>query len=101
METWINSADLQGGPKDKKSCNSYRPIALLPSMLKTFEYILKSRIEIAIDRQFPNDQQQGFQTSLGCLTASFNAQETILHNIENGSNVYSCFLDTSKAFDTV
>ena len=70
-------------------------------MLKTFEYILKSRIEIAIDRQFPNDQQQGFQTSLGCLTASFNAQETILHNIENGSNVYSCFLDTSKAFDTV
>ena len=91
----------KGGPKDKTSCNSYRPISLLPSMLKSFEYILKGRIELAIDREFPNSQQQGFQTSLGCLTASFNAQETILHNLENGSNVYSCFLDTTKAFDTV
>ena len=91
----------KGGPKDKKSCNSYRPIALLPSMLKSFEYILKCRIEFAIERNFPNPQQQGFQTSLGCLTASFNAQETIFHNIENGSNIYTCFLDTCKAFDTV
>ncbi|KAK3100583.1 hypothetical protein FSP39_022163 [Pinctada imbricata] len=50
---------------------------------------------------FPNLQQQGFQRNLGCLTASFNAQETILHNIENGSNVYVCFLDITQAFDSV
>ena len=70
-------------------------------MLKSFEYILKCRMELAIERNFPNVQQQGFQTGLGCLTASFNAQETIFHNLENGSNVYTCFLDTCKAFDTV
>ena len=53
------------------------------------------------DTEFPNSQQQGFQKSLGCLTASFNFHETIYHNLELGSNVFASFLDTSKAFDTV
>ena len=52
-------------------------------------------------RDFPHAQQQGFQKELGCLTASFNLQETVLYNLEQGSNVFACFLDTSKAFDTV
>ncbi|KAK3084049.1 hypothetical protein FSP39_007309 [Pinctada imbricata] len=91
----------KGGSNDKRSCNNYRPVALLSSMLKTFEYILKERMERATDDSFPHAQQQGFRAQLGCLTASFIAQETILHNVENGSNVYTCFLDTRKAFDTV
>lgn len=37
----------------------------------------------------------------GDLTAAFNLQETILHNTEQGNNVYVSFLDSSKAFDTV
>jgi hypothetical protein len=28
-------------------------------------------------------------------------QEAVLYNIENGSKVYCCFLDSKKAFDTV
>ncbi|KAK3088399.1 hypothetical protein FSP39_018702 [Pinctada imbricata] len=50
---------------------------------------------------FPHCEQQGFQKGLGCLTASFNLQETVLHNLECRSNVYVGFIDTSKAFDTV
>jgi hypothetical protein len=54
-----------------------------------------------VSKHFPNKQQQGFQKYLGCLTASFNLQETILHNVEQGNNVYVSFLDSTKAFDTV
>lgn len=93
----------KGHNKPKKSPNSYRPIALLPCMLKIFEKLLLYRIKshILSTVEFPNIQQQGFQQKLGCLTASFNLQETIHHNIEQGSPVYVAFLDTQKAFDTV
>lgn len=92
----------KGGDKPKTSCNSYRPVALLSCFLKVFENVINSRIsEFVIDRHFPCGQQQGFQKHLGCLTASFNMQETIYHNVEQGSNIYVCFLDISKAFDTV
>lgn len=93
----------KGGNKPKKSPDSYRPIALLPCLLKLFEKILLTRIKshVLSPSDFPNAQQQGFQPKLGCLTASFNLQETIFHNIERGSPVYVAFLDTQKAFDTV
>lgn len=68
----------KGGDKPKTSCNSYRPVALLSCFLKVFENVINSRIsEFVIDRHFPCGQQQGFQKHLGCLTASFNMQETI------------------------
>lgn len=92
----------KGGDKPKHSCNSYRPVALLPCIYKLFEKILSNRIStIEITKTFPNIQQQGFQKQLGCITASFNLHETMNHNLEQGSNIYISFLDTSKAFDTV
>ena len=92
----------KGSNKPKDSCNSYRPVALLPCFFKLFEKVLYNRIfKHVLKKDFPNIQQQGFQKELGCLTASFNIHETIFHNLELGSNVYVCFLDTSKAFDTV
>ena len=92
----------KGGSKSKNSCNSYRPVALLPCIFKIFEKVISSKISsLPLNQSFPNVQQQGFQKDLGCLTASFNLQETLYHNLEMGSNVYIGFLDISKAFDTV
>ena len=95
---------LHKGPgKAKESCNSYRPVALLPCVFKVFENVVLNRIwKFCLhDKEFPNKQQQGFLPNLGCLTASFVLHETIYHNLELGSNVYAGFLDSSKAFDTV
>ena len=36
-----------------------------------------------------------------CLCVSFNLQECINYNTENGSNIHVAFLDSNKAFDTV
>ena len=84
---------FKGGGKPKDECKSYRPVALLPCFFKIFEKILLSRTkQILLDcKRFPNSQQQGFQKNLGCLTASFNLQETIFHNLEYGNNVYVSF----------
>lgn len=87
----------KGSNKPKKSPDSYRPIALLPCFLKIFEklLLLRTKTYVLSTGDFPNPQQQGFQPKLGCLTASFNLQETICHNLELGSPVYVAFLDTS------
>uniref|UniRef100_A0A8W8ISZ1 Reverse transcriptase domain-containing protein n=1 Tax=Magallana gigas TaxID=29159 RepID=A0A8W8ISZ1_MAGGI len=93
----------KGNNKTKSSPDSYRPIALLPCLMKLFEKTLTLRIRdhVLPSVSFPNPQQQGFQLKLGCITASFNLQETVFHNLEQGSPVYVAFLDTQKAFDTV
>lgn len=84
-------------------CDNYRPVALLPCLFKNFEKNILSRISefLTLSAHFPNVQQQGFQKSLSCLTASFNLQETILHNTEQGHNVNVSFLDSNEAFDSV
>ena len=45
--------------------------------------------------------QFGFQEGIGCIEASFTVLETINHMLELGCKIFSCFLDVSKAFDTV
>lgn len=94
---------FKGGTKPKNLPDSYRPVSLLPCVLKVFEHVIQNRIteDLLKDKTFPNTQQQGFQKHLSCLCASFNLQETIYHNLEMFGKVYVAFLDSKKAFDTV
>ena len=48
-----------------------------------------------------NSFQFAYQADKSCALASFSLQETINHSVERGSKVYCCFLDSSKAFDSV
>ncbi|KAK3098283.1 hypothetical protein FSP39_017953 [Pinctada imbricata] len=92
----------KGGKKPKNTPDSYRPVSLLSTALKTFEKVLYDRLCTNIlDESAFSKQQQGFQKSLSCVTASFNLQETINYYMEQKSMVYSAFLDSQKAFDTV
>ena len=50
---------------------------------------------------FPCLQQQGFQKGVSCITAAFNVQETIYHQIEQNSKVYMAYLDVKGAYDAV
>ena len=82
--------------------DNYRGITLFPTLCKMYEMILLNKLEkFAIDNEYFSELQFGFREGVGCIEASFTVLETINHMLEQGSKVFSCFLDVRKAFDTV
>lgn len=93
---------LKGGKKNRMDRDSYRGITLLNVIGKVFERLFLNRwIPKFQEIGMPNDFQYAYQNSRSCILSSFCLQETVRHNVEMGSKVYCCFLDSSKAFDTV
>ena len=89
--------------KDAKANNkeNYKGITLFPILCKIYEIILLNRLENHVSHnQYFSEMQFGFQEGTGCIEASFTILETINHMLERGSNIFGCFLDVRKAFDT-
>ena len=88
--------------KDKRasvcSTSNYRPIALASIMSKLLEKIILNRIS---DNLVTNPNQFGFKPKHNTEMCIFALTEAILKYRALNSNVYSCFLDASKAFDRV
>ena len=69
---------------------------------KIHEMILLNRLEkFAADSEYFSELQFGFREGAGCIEASFTILEAINHTLEQGSKLFSCFIDARKAFDTV
>ena len=83
---------------DISSSSNYRPIMNSSVFLKLFEYCLLDRIDpyISLD-----DRQHGFRSNYSTSTACYTLKETTLFYTQANSNVYACFVDISKAFDSV
>ena len=82
--------------------DNYRSITLSLTLCKIYEMILLNRLEkFAAQRGYFSELQFGFIEGLRCIEASFTILETINHMLARGSNVFGCFLDVRKAFDTV
>lgn len=93
---------FKGGNKRKDDPDNYRAITLSSVILKLFERILLTRIQLFDNIQPPiHPLQGGFQKHFGCLMTSFMLRESINFAKENGSRLYVCFLDVRKAFDCV
>ena len=78
--------------------SNYRAIALSTSLSKVLELILVERIGKFLHT---NDAQFGFKSNLSTTHATFALKEAVNHYTSQGSPVYACFLDASKAFDRV
>ena len=77
---------------------NYRAIAISSLILKIFDI----SILLIIGHLLSNDElQYGFQTNCSTLQCTWAVQETVSHYLRNGSEVYACLLDFSKAFDKV
>ena len=90
-------------PKDSRgsmsSSDNYRGISMSNSLCKLFDYIF---IELNVDSLKTGDMQFGFKRNHSTVLCSAIYIETInLYSVNEGSNVYSCLIDASKAFDTV
>ena len=77
---------------------NYRPVMSSFAILKVLEYCILFEVKPFVDL---NDRQHGFRETYSTTTACLVLKETICEYCNQNSNVYSCFLDFSKAFDYV
>ena len=81
---------------------NYRPISLLSSFSKIYEKLMHIRVLDFLDSNgslFEN--QYGFRPGMSCEHAILNAQNSILHSLNNKQIAVLLLLDYSKAFDVI
>ena len=90
----------KGGARD--NCNNYRPISILPTLMKVFERIINDRLYSYLHtNNLLSSQQSGFRPLHSTSTTLLQVSDYILHNTDNGMLTGAVFLDLKKAFDTV
>ena len=83
---------------DITSSNNYRSIAISSLVLKVFDLLI-----ISLFSEYLNldDLQFAYQSGVSTSMCTWVAVETISYFLRNGSEMYTCLMDMSKAFDTV
>ena len=86
----------------KTDPNNYRSISILSSESKVFERLLFNRISHFIETTNQlHENQFGFRSKRSCVHAIAEVTEEMRKGIDARKEVFSCFMDLSKAFDTV
>ena len=86
----------------KNDPNNYRPISVLPIVVKVFEKLVYDQIYLYLTENYILSKfQSGFRSNHSTLTALLQSTEQWFKNIDNSFLNGVVFLDLSKAFDTV
>lgn len=84
---------------DVSSSSNYRPISLATIFSKVFETIIMKHLN---ENNIPlNNAQFGFRRGSSTDLAIFALKNTVYEYLNRNTTVYSCFLDLSRAFDTI
>ena len=83
--------------KSLKDPNNYRGISLIPILTKILENII---LEKCPSLKSPSTSQFGFTHKSSTTHAELLIQDTIKYYNSNGSPLYICSLDATKAFDS-
>jgi hypothetical protein len=87
---------------DKDNMNNYRPISIVPTFSKVFEYLLKKQITKFFDNNnLFSKSQYGFRNNLSTTLAVNDLSEFVFSALENKEHVNATCFDLSKAFDCV
>ena len=84
--------------KDPSDSDSYRPIALAPTLSKIFEWTILIDHRSAFST---SSLQFGFKQGSSTQLCTGLIKNVIARYNINDSSVYGCFLDASKAFDRI
>ena len=88
--------------KDQTLLSNYRPIALLPSISKIFEYVLLEQItNYLLDNNMLSPQQYGFRPNHSTELAALNLVDKLTYKLDRGIIPMNIYIDLSKAFDTL
>ena len=93
-------------PKSHKLDNrlplSYRGISLLICIYKLYSSFLNRRLQTYIEQNnILSDEQNGFRESRSCEDHIYVMDTLINTQLDNGKEVFACFVDFSKAFDLI
>jgi hypothetical protein len=95
-------ATIKSIPKDNRGniCdgNNYRGITLCSSISKLLDIILMMRYEHLL---YTSDMQYAYKRKHSTAICSLVVKEVVNYYLNNGSEVYSCCVDATKAFDRV
>jgi hypothetical protein len=83
---------------DHGSSKNYRSIAISSLFLKSFDWVVLLLFGISLQL---DDLQFGYQEGISGTMCTWLALETISHFLTNGSEVFTCVMDMTKAFDKV
>ena len=89
-------------PKKSKAmdCTDFKTISLMSHITKLLLKILLERNKTRINREV-SDEQFGFRPQFGTREGIFCLRMLIEKYLEVRKDVYICFIDYSKAFDSV
>ena len=83
-----------------KECSNYHTIAFISHSNKVMLKILQTRLQQYVNREHP-DAQASFRKSRGTRDQIANIHWLIKKAREFQKNIYFCFIDYAKAFDSV
>ena len=85
--------------KDHTLLSNYKPIALLPSISKIFEYVFLEQLSnYFIQNNLLSSQQYGFRAK---QLAALNLVDHLTYKLNSGNIPTNIYIDLSKAFDTL
>ena len=101
LQDWKRSVFIPIPKKDNtKECSNYCTIALISHASKVMLKILQARLQQSVNRELP-DVQAGFRKGRGTRGQIANICWIIEKAREYQKNIYFCFIDYAKAFDSV
>ena len=87
---------------DPNVCNNYRPISILPVIMKVFEKIVNHQIcQFIENNNLITNFQSGFRKKHSTDTAVLEVTDFILNELDKGRHVGAVLIDFKKAFDTI
>ena len=87
---------------DRSSPGSYRPVALLYSVSKVFETLVKDQVlSFCLANRVLPDSQFGFLPGRSTVWQLLSVLDDWHAARERGTSVHAAFLDPAKAFDRV
>ena len=102
LQDWKDAILVSLYKKGSKSdCSNFRGISLLSIVGKLFSRIILNRLVRTIVNGILPESQCGFRASRGTVDMIFSARQLQEKCKEQNLPLYQCFIDLSKAFDTV
>ena len=81
---------------------SYRPISLMSSIMKLFEWVIEQRLRSYLeDIGFIKKYQSGFRQAKSTDDHLFRLSQSMMESFNRKEHVVAVFLDVEKAFDNV